>query len=81
MKLMQSLIKSKKIKFTNKIIKDQGKSLKGNPDFEPFWNTWIQSDYKNSGNLPFVNFTYDVPDIEAIYLKLKYPDIVEIDET
>ena len=68
----------KKIKFTDKIIKSRGESLKGNPDFEPFWNTWVVSDYKNS--LPFVNFSYEVPEIEAIYLKLKYPDMVYIDE-
>lgn len=70
----------KKIKFTqkaqgNKVYKDQ---LMGNPDFEPFWNTWNQSEFKVSWK--FVQMAYDVPDIEAIYLKLKYPDLVYIDE-
>lgn len=77
--LQSSTISTKKIKFTDQSIRSQGKSFKGNLDFEPFWNTWVESDFKNS--LPFVNFAYDVPEIEAIYLKLKYPDLIYIDET
>ena len=81
MKLLQSMTTStKKIKFTKKAqgLEFCNIHIMGNPDFEPFWNTWNQSEFKYMWSL--VQMAYDVPDIEAMYLKLKYPDWVFIDE-